>query len=324
MTQLKDVIAATVATATTDEIRRLVDSKPWFHRFKLIDDIITPGLYFVDGPAWVERTFPGLDLSGKRVLEIGTWDGPYAFALEARGAIVDATDIQDPDRTGFNVAKYVLNSRVRYTCTSVYEVEKHFPPEEFDYILFLGVFYHLKYPVLALEALARLLRSDGRLYFEGECLLNYASRADGRTPNLLDRITLHSMARSNYPVSVYYSGPFKDDPSNWHVPNVACLNEWMKTAGLHIHSQVLEKMGRGTSKFPTQRVSGFAVKTGRVHDEHPMVETIADDLARLKVAAARRTRQMTFRKAAALTVNACLHPLGLQRNGYRITRADRH
>jgi tRNA (mo5U34)-methyltransferase len=90
---------------TRNEILRLVPSKPWFHRFRLVDDIITPGRYFVDALCSVEQQFAGLDLSGKKVLEIATWDGPYSFALEARGAIVDATDIQDPDRTGFNVAK---------------------------------------------------------------------------------------------------------------------------------------------------------------------------------------------------------------------------
>jgi tRNA (mo5U34)-methyltransferase len=136
---------------TRDEILSLVNSRPWFHRFQIADGIVTPGICSVDGNWWAQETLAHVDLTGKRCLEIGTWDGPYAFALEARGAIVDATDIQDPDATGFNVAKTILGSQVNYTQTSVYDVAKHFQRETFDYVFFLGVFYHLKYPVLALE-----------------------------------------------------------------------------------------------------------------------------------------------------------------------------
>ena len=318
-----DTETAAVAPMTRDGILRLVASKPWFHRYKLVDDIITPGLYNVDAHLWVEQTFPGLNLSGKRVLEIGTWDGPYAFALGAKGAIVEAADIQDPDRTGFNVAKKVLNSDIPVHAYKRVQRREALSSRVVRLHSVLGVFYHLKYPVLALEGLARLLRDDGRLYFEGECLLNYASRADGRTPNWLERFTLKSLAHSQYPVSLYYSGKFKDDDSNWHVPNLACLNEWMKTAGLDIQSQTCLKAGRGTSKFPTQRVSGFAVKTGKTRFEHPFVEDIAADLEREKTAAAQRERRLTLRRAASRTLNTFLRPLGLKRSGARIVRAGR-
>ena len=310
---------------TRNEVLQLVDSKPWFHRFTLVDGITTSGLYSVDAHAWIDETFRRLELRGKKILEIGTWDGPYAFALEARGALVEATDIQNPDETGFNVAKRILNSNVHYTRVSVYDVEKHFPRASFDYILFLGVFYHLKYPVLAMEALSRLLKDEGRLFFEGECLLNYAQRADGRAPSWLDRRIIASFGRSKYPVSLYYSGQYKGDDSNWHIPNFACLDEWMKTAGLQIESHTCNAARGATDRFPTQRVSGVAVKAGELRLEHPMAEDIATNLHRAKLAAAQRERKefMTWRRIVSRSLDRCLAPLGLKRTGYRITRAAR-
>lgn len=257
---------------TKEEILNLINSKSWFHSFEIVDKITTPGICPVKPEIWTKKHFPE-NITGKRFLEIGTWDGPYAFSLEKRGAIVEATDIQDPDRTGFNVAKKILNSRVNYTQTSVYDVDAHFDVESFDEILFLGVYYHLKYPVLAFEKLANLLKKDGRLHFEGECLLNYAINVNGKVGNLLNRVIIREIAHSEYPVTLYYSGEYKQDPSNWHIPNFACLREWMKTAGLEVqkHSFHTAKKGGIFNKFPSQRVRGFAVKTGDRKIEHSLV-----------------------------------------------------
>lgn len=305
---------------TPDEIARLLASRTWFHRYELAEGVVTPGLYNVDARAWIDRTLPGEDIAGLRVLEIGTWDGPYAFALESRGAIVDATDIQDPDETGFNVAKRILGSRVTYTRTSVYDVGAHFPPGSFDCILFLGVFYHLQHPVRAFEALARLLKPGGRMFFEGECLINYAETADGTRAGWLDRLALRRLARSPYPVALYYAGRFKDDASNWHVPNVACVVEWMKTAGLQVSAYACVAEAAGDARFPVQRISGRAIRAGAPVPEHPMVEEIATDLQRVALELAKRRRRLTPRKVAARAMSAVLSPFGLRREGYRIAR----
>jgi tRNA (mo5U34)-methyltransferase len=84
----------------------------------------------------------------ERVLEIGTFDGAIAFECETRGAKLTGLDIQDPSKTGFNVAKEIRQSRVDYVQGSVYDLAALFT-EKFDYVFFLGVFYHLKNPVLA-------------------------------------------------------------------------------------------------------------------------------------------------------------------------------
>lgn len=260
-------------TLSKEEIVNLINSKSWFHKFEIVKGVTTPGICHIYPGSWVRKQFPE-DITNQRFLEIGTWDGPYAFALEKRGAIVEATDIQDPEKTGFNVAKKILNSQINYTQISVYDIDKHFEKESFDIILFLGVYYHLKYPVLALEKLTKLLKNDGKLYFEGECLLNYAIKINEQNPNLIDRLFIRNMAKSEYPISLYYSGKFKNDASNWHIPNFTCLKEWMKTAGLEIQQYKFAKSRKGGifNKFPLQRIAGFAVKVGDIKIEHKLVK----------------------------------------------------
>ena len=90
---------------------------------------------------------PG-NLAGQEVLDIGAWDGPYTFEFERRGAKVTALDIQNPDRTGFNVSKKILKSNAMYICASVYELPHEFK-NKFDIVFYSGVYYHLKNPLLA-------------------------------------------------------------------------------------------------------------------------------------------------------------------------------
>ncbi|MGK7886934.1 MAG: class I SAM-dependent methyltransferase [Crocosphaera sp.] len=259
-------------TLSKEEIINLLNSKPWFHKFEIVKGIHTPGTCQINPDGWVRERFPE-DITNQKFLEIGTWDGPYSFALEKKGAMVEATDIQDPDNTGFNVGKKILNSQINYTQTSVYDVDKYFEPESFDVILFLGVFYHLKYPVLALEKLVKLLKKSGKLYFEGECLLHYGTRTDGKNPNFIERLFIRKIANSDYPISLYYSDKFQDDDSNWHIPNFACLQEWMKTVGLEIQKHKFIQSGRWgiPNKSPYQRVEGFATKIGDIKIEHGLV-----------------------------------------------------
>ena len=215
------------------ELLALINRVPWYHSFEIAPGVVTPGTCPVDSRLTFERFGLPMRLAGKRILEIGTWDGPYAFELESRGADVVATDIHDPDGTGFNTARRILSSRVRYVRTSVYDLKSNLDGK-FDIVLFMGVFYHLKYPVLALEQIRDVLEDEGQLLFEGECFSHYAETSDSR--GVRNRLLLALLAYSNIPVSLFYAGSYKNDASNWHVPNVACLREWMTAAGLRVTS----------------------------------------------------------------------------------------
>ena len=121
----------------------------WWHSFELPDGTIIKGVNDVPYLRSRIEKFPiPADLSGKRVLDIGAWDGWYSFEMERRGAEVVAIDCWDNPR--FREISAVLGSHVDYRQMDVYELS----PERigrFDIVLFLGVLYHLKHPLLALE-----------------------------------------------------------------------------------------------------------------------------------------------------------------------------
>jgi tRNA (mo5U34)-methyltransferase len=95
------------------------------------------------------------DLRGKRVLDIGAWDGWFSFEMERREAEVVAIDVFDNPR--FWEMRRLLGSKVDYRVLDVYDLS----PErvgEFDIVLFLGVLTHLRHPLLALERVRRVTR----------------------------------------------------------------------------------------------------------------------------------------------------------------------
>jgi tRNA (mo5U34)-methyltransferase len=158
---------------TADLLER-ARSRRWYHVLELAPDLVTEG--FFDLRPYVGRYGLPERLDGKRVLEIGTWDGFWAFEMERRGAAeVVALDLDDerdldwpprrrpaeyahePRGDGFRLAKEILGSRVERVNLSVY----HATPEElgtFDLVFCGSVLLHLRDQVLALERIASLTR----------------------------------------------------------------------------------------------------------------------------------------------------------------------
>lgn len=248
-----------------EQAEKVVREAQWVHSFELTHGIWTPGLHKTDAKAILNERFAlPMDLAGKTALDIGALDGPYSFELERRGAKVISLDIQSPDVTGYNAAKAVLGSRNEYVQGNVYELDRILGGISFDLILFFGVWYHLKHPVLAFEQISKALKADGLLLFEGEVLKNYAENTDGSVHADADLVA--AMAESDLPITLYYSGPFKKDQWNWFVPNRACVNEWIKTAGMQM-------TGHGFwDSHPHQRMYGTAVKQpgAVIHVDNPV------------------------------------------------------
>ncbi len=144
------------------ELQEAVAGIQWAHRIDLGQGVVTPGLW--DTPKMLQRLRLPQDLSGQTVLDIGCWDGFYSFEAERRGASrVVATDSfiwrgkSWGSKAGFELARQVLNSRVEDLEIDVLELS----PERagvFDLVLFLGVLYHMKHPMLALERVAAVTR----------------------------------------------------------------------------------------------------------------------------------------------------------------------
>jgi tRNA (mo5U34)-methyltransferase len=121
----------------------------WYHSIELPDGQVLQGLLSIEQQKRRLEYFPlPEDLSGKRVLDIGTWDGWYAFETERRGAEVMAID--NVEQPAFHLARDRIGSKVEYRVMSVYDVSPD-TVGRFDIVLFFGVLYHLKHPVLGLE-----------------------------------------------------------------------------------------------------------------------------------------------------------------------------
>src|SRR5271156_837846 len=130
----------------------------WYHDWEVFKGIRTPGRRSVS--LICAKAHIPADLTGKRVLDIGAWHGCFSFECERRGASeVVAYSLENPDVTGFNRLKELLGSRVKYVQGSVYGLA---PEElgEFDLILFFGVLYHLRYPLLGIDRIRTVSRGD--------------------------------------------------------------------------------------------------------------------------------------------------------------------
>jgi tRNA (mo5U34)-methyltransferase len=180
----------------------------WWHSIDLGDGLVTKGVHTPEELKENYRRFNlPEDLSGKRVLDIGCWDGFYSFESEKRGAEVVAVDCWTPEN--FFKAKQALNSKIPFHELSVHEVT----PEKlgtFDIIFFLGVLYHLKHPLLALEQICEITR---------EYLVLETHVAD-------------DFFELSLPVMEFYEiDELGGQYDNWWGPNVECVIRMLRAAG---------------------------------------------------------------------------------------------
>lgn len=189
------------------------EKQGWWHSFELPDGTIVQGVCPLDGLKDRISKFPiAPDLAGKRVLDIGTWDGWFAFEMERRGAEVLAIDNWDNPR--FQEMHALLSSRVEYRQLDVYELT----PDRigyFDIVLFMGVLYHLKHPLLALERVCALTKDLAAV----DSFILRDKHLPGT--NLAGR-----------PVMEFYeTDEFGGQTDNWVGPSLACLMAFCRTAG---------------------------------------------------------------------------------------------
>lgn len=195
--------------------------------------------------AEAERVF-SQSVRGKTVLEIGTWDGYFSFEAERRGARhVHATDHfcwSGPGwgtRAGFDFAHKKFGSQISATDVDVFEIT----PDRFgthDVVLFLGVLYHLKNPLGALELLYSL--ADEFVVIE----------------------THVDALRISTPVMKFYLGrELNNDPTNFWAPNLLCLKNMLTEVGF-TRQRIVSVDGTVTSDGRLVGSDGRARDDGRV------------------------------------------------------------
>jgi tRNA (mo5U34)-methyltransferase len=206
---------------------------PWFHNLHLPDGRQTaPDHPLGDFPAFkwaqVADSIPA-DLEGWRVLDIGCNAGFYSFELAKRGARVLGIDHDEHylEQARWAAERFGLAERTEFRRMGVYELARE--QASFDLILFMGVFYHLRYPLLALDLVAR--RVKRLMVFQSLSMPGTEVLEHTGGEGLDER---DSMIRPGWPKMAFIEHTLAGDPTNWWAPNRAAAMAMLRSAGLRI------------------------------------------------------------------------------------------
>jgi tRNA (mo5U34)-methyltransferase len=209
---------------------------PWFHNLHLPDGRETaPGHPLGDFPAFKWRQIEGslpADLTGTRALDIGCNAGFYAFQLAARGAEVLALDLDEHYLQQGRWAAQLLDpeGRVKFRQGSVYDLVE--VEGSFEVVLFMGVLYHLRYPLLALDVVAEKVG--------GSLVLQTLTMPGGESPGTPEDLEIDERKRltePGWPRAAFVEHKLAGDPTNWWAADAACVEAMTRSAGLWVRER---------------------------------------------------------------------------------------
>jgi tRNA (mo5U34)-methyltransferase len=184
----------------------------WWHTIELPDGKVTPGRIDYRGANGARFLVPP-DLTGKSVLDFGTWDGFWAIEAKKRGAEVIATDRWDPP---LETAALALGA---YGIPYFYTGNLDEPFEDvcagFDMVFFFGILYHLKNPYQGLKNAADCCKPGGLVLVETAVNEGKMSEMPGDPPLL-------------WVIDEVHHG----DPTNYFMPNTPAVAQLCRMAGL--------------------------------------------------------------------------------------------
>jgi tRNA (mo5U34)-methyltransferase len=230
-------------TVTENERRQLAkridELGPWFHNYELASDLWTnpsgrfPGIeYPLERWRLIEPLLPGI--RGKSCLDVGCSSGFFSLKMKELGArYVLGIDFEQQPRAieQAQFAAQTLGLDVDFRTMSAYDL--HTLTTQFDIVLFMGVFYHLRHPLLALELVRNLCRET--MIFQTITTMHEAvsSELDVAVPQNVD---LHAptMGESKFPALRFVEGALNDDVTCWFVPNVQAAAAVLRSCGFHI------------------------------------------------------------------------------------------
>lgn len=217
----------------TDLQRTIEGLGPWFHNLHLPDGTQTrPDHPLGDFPRtnW-DLLAPHLpdDVAGATVLDVGCNAGFYTLELARRGAHVTALDVDDRylRQARWAAEQWGVSSQVEFVHAPVYSLAGS--ARRWDIVLFLGVLYHLRYPMLGVDIVSRCTRRLLAL----QCL----SAPGGlglEPPKELPLRDREPLASRDWPKLSFIEYRLADDPTNWWAPNPACVEAMLRTSGLRV------------------------------------------------------------------------------------------
>ena len=204
---------------------------PWFHNLHLPDGRQTaPDHPLGDFPGFKWRQIAShlpADLKGWTALDIGCNAGFYSFELARRGARVTGVDVDERylRQARWAAEQLDLGERVEFRRSTVYELAR--TEEGWDLVLFMGVLYHLRHPLLALDIVARRVR---RLL-----VLQTLTMPDAERVSQPDDLRLEQRSRllaPGWPKAAFIEHALAGDATNWWAPNAAGVEAMARSAGL--------------------------------------------------------------------------------------------
>jgi tRNA (mo5U34)-methyltransferase len=231
MTMTAPLPSPAAARTADRSLEQAIATMPyWYHKIELAGGIVTPGWAPLNRDAY---RIPD-DLSGKRVLDIGAWDGFWSLEALKRGArevvaIDDFSDylgsLEERDREGwqtFDLCRDALgfsHDACRRIEMSVYDLDEA-QLGRFDVVFCFGVLYHLRHPLLALDRIAAVC--DREIHVESAILDDFSPYRGG-------------MGRG-YPgghmvMEFYPDNQYGNNVTNWWAPTLHCLGHMVRNAG---------------------------------------------------------------------------------------------
>ncbi|WP_105430900.1 MULTISPECIES: TIGR04290 family methyltransferase [Neorhizobium] len=214
--------------------RRIAELGPWFHNMEIGGVQTAPDHFLGDYPAFKWGGFQHVipeDLQGRSVLDIGCNAGFYSVEMKRRhaGRVVGI----DSDPRYLAQARFAAEQSgldIEFRQMSVYDVGQL--REKFDLVIFMGVLYHLRHPLLALDLLHEHVVADRMLF---QCL----QRGDERAPDLQENYEFSEWAvfdRPDYPKLFFVEERYASDPTNWFIPNKAAMEAMLRSSGFTIEA----------------------------------------------------------------------------------------
>jgi tRNA (mo5U34)-methyltransferase len=236
MSSVPESLKQSTQAATLEGVRlaqQISQLGEWFHNLNLHGIPTAPDHFLGDFPnvKWrlISSAIPE-DLTGATVLDVGCNGGFYSIEMKKRGAKrVLGIDVDDRYLNQARFAARTLGFDIELQKCSVYEVNQL--PGQFDYVLFMGVFYHLRYPLFALDNLIK--KVDSKLVFQTMV------RGSDETRDLDDDYPFWNrdiFEDRDFPVMYFIEKSYSHDPTNWWIPNRAAVEGMLRSSGLRIEA----------------------------------------------------------------------------------------
>ncbi len=205
----------------------------WFHNLDLHGVPTAPNHFLGDFPniKWkhIASAIPE-DLTGATVLDIGCNGGFYSVEAKRRGAKrVLGIDIDDRYLNQARFAARTLSLQIEFEKRSVYEVDSL--PGQFDYVFFMGVLYHLRYPLYALDKVVK--KVGGKLVFQTMIRGSEQVRQWSENYHFWNKEIFTS---PDFPCMYFVEHSYANDPTNWWIPNCGAAEAMLRSSGLKIVS----------------------------------------------------------------------------------------